>query len=82
MKAIQINIVDITPMFAKTAKEKGYFTFYRSEDTPGYEIQRDNEYKDWIPKDVAKQVYYIVDNKTISILQKIKLNLSKILNDK
>lgn len=82
MKAIQINVVNITPMSAKTAKEKGYFTFHRSDDTSGYEIQRDNEYKDWLPKDIAKQVYYIVDNNTLTLLQKIKLNLSKILNDK
>lgn len=82
MKAIQVNIVNITPMLAKTAKEKGYFTFYRNDDEAGYEIQRDNEYKDWLPKDVAKQMYYIVNNNTLTLLQKIKLNLSKILNDK
>lgn len=63
MKAIGIKMVDLLPMCAAEAKDKGYHVNGKSGDTPGYEVTYNNGYKSWSPKEVADAAYFILDEK-------------------
>lgn len=58
MKAIGIKMVDLMPMSAKEAHEKGYKTNNNFEQVEGYEVTYPDGYKSWCPKEVADKAYF------------------------
>lgn len=58
MKAIGIKMVELQPMTAKEANDKGYKIGNHSFEEEGYEITYPDGYKSWTPKDVADAAYY------------------------
>lgn len=58
MKAIGIKMVDLQPMTAREANDKGYRIGEHSFETDGYEVTYPDGYKSWSPKDVADAAYY------------------------
>lgn len=62
MKAIEVKMVDLQPMDAYTALDKGYKVDNRydkdCENIKGYEVTYPDGYKFWCPKDVADKAYF------------------------
>lgn len=58
MKAIGIKIVELQPMTAKEANDKGYKIGNHSFEEEGYEVTYPDGYKSWTPKDVADNAYF------------------------
>lgn len=63
MKAIGIKMVDLLPMCAAEAKDKGYITGDALNVDAGYEVTYTDGYKSWCPKEVADATYFILDEK-------------------
>lgn len=53
MKAIGIKMIDLQPMTAREANDKGYRIGEHSFETDGYEVTYPDGYKSWSPKEVA-----------------------------
>lgn len=62
MKAIGIKMVDLQPMVAKEAIEKGYKIGDCDVRCMGYEITYPDGYRSWCPKDVANKAYFPLHN--------------------
>lgn len=58
MKAIGIKIVELQPMTAREANDKGHRIGNHSFEEEGYEVTYPDGYKSWSPKDVADAAYY------------------------
>lgn len=58
MKAIGIKMVDLQPMTANEAVEKGYKTNNYVGEEKGYEVTYQDGYKSWSPKAVADKAYF------------------------
>lgn len=58
MKAIGIKMVELQPMTAKEANDKGYKIGNHSFEEEGYEVTYPDRYKSWTPKDVADNAYF------------------------
>ena len=58
MKAIGIKMVDLQPMTANEAVEKGYRTNKYTGEEKGYEVTYLNGYKSWSPKAIADEAYF------------------------
>lgn len=58
MKAIGIKMVDLQPMTANKAIEKGYKTNNYTGEEKGYEVTYTDGYKSWSPKAVADKAYF------------------------
>lgn len=58
MKAIGIKLVELIPMIAKDAKEKGYKVNDYFDEAEGYEVIYQDGYKSWTPKLVADRNYF------------------------
>lgn len=58
MKAIGIKMVDLQPMTANEAIEKGYKTNNYIGEEKGYEVTYPDGYKSWSPKAVADKAYF------------------------
>lgn len=58
MKAIGIKIVDLVPMTAREANDKGHRIGEHSFETEGYEVTYGDGYKSWCPKEVADAAYF------------------------
>ena len=58
MKAIGIKMVDLQPMTAREANDKGYKIGEHSFETEGYEVTYPDGYKSWSPKEVADAAYF------------------------
>lgn len=58
MKAIGIKMVDLIPMSAEEAVEKGYKTGVHEQKDPGYEVIYPDGYKSWCPKIIADKAYF------------------------
>lgn len=58
MKAIGIKMVDLVPMTAREANDKGHRIGEHSFETEGYEVTYGDGYKSWCPKEVADAVYF------------------------
>lgn len=58
MKAIGIKMVELQPMTAREANDKGYKIGNHSFEEEGYEVTYPDGYKSWSPKDVADAAYY------------------------
>lgn len=58
MKAIGIKMVDLQPMTANEAIEKGYKTNNYTGEEKGYEVTYPDGYKSWSPKAVADKAYF------------------------
>ena len=58
MKAIGIKMVELQPMTAREANDKGYRIGNHSFEEEGYEVTYPDGYKSWTPKDVADAAYY------------------------
>ena len=58
MKAIGIKMVELQPMTAKEANDKGYKIGNHSFEEEGYEVTYPDGYKSWTPKDVADNAYF------------------------
>ena len=58
MKAIGIKMVELQPMTAKEANDKGYKIGNHFFEEEGYEVTYPDGYKSWTPKDVADAAYY------------------------
>lgn len=53
MKAIGIKMVELQPMTAREANDKGRRIGNHSFEEEGYEVTYPDGYKSWSPKDVA-----------------------------
>lgn len=63
MKAIGIKMVDLQPMTAKEAFDKGYgMKSTQDPDGDGYEVTYPDGYKSWSPKEVADAAYFAIDD--------------------
>lgn len=62
MKAIGIKMVDLQPMTAREANDKGYRIGEHSFKTDGYEVTYPDGYKSWSPKEVADAAYFPIDD--------------------
>lgn len=60
MKAIGVKMVDLIPMTAYEAVEKGYRVNAVEPDDMGYEVTYPDGYKSWCPKDVANAAYFLL----------------------
>ena len=60
MKAIGIKMVDLQPMTAREANDKGHKIGEHSFETEGYEITYPDGYKSWSPKEVADAAYFSI----------------------
>lgn len=58
MKAIGIKMVDLQPMCAAEAKDKGYRIGCALDVDAGYEVTYPDGYKSWCPKEVADMAYF------------------------
>lgn len=58
MKAIGIKMVDLQPMTAREANDKGHKIGEHSFETEGYEVTYPDGYKSWSPKEVADTAYF------------------------
>lgn len=58
MKAIRIKMVELQPMTAREANDKGHRIGNHSFEEKGYEVTYPDGYKSWSPKDVADAAYY------------------------
>lgn len=58
MKAIGIKMVDLQPMTAQEAIEKGYKTNNYVGEERGYEVTYPDGYKSWSPKAIADKAYF------------------------
>lgn len=58
MKAIGIKMVDLQPMTAREANDKGHRIGEHSFETDGYEVTYPDGYKSWSPKEVADAAYF------------------------
>lgn len=58
MKAIGIKMVDLVPMTAREANDKGHRIGEHSFETEGYEVTYGDGYKSWCPKEVADATYF------------------------
>lgn len=63
MKAIGIKMVELQPMTAREANDKGHRIGNHSFEEEGYEVTYPDGYKSWTPKDVADAAYFILDEK-------------------
>lgn len=63
MRAIGIKTVDLQPMVAKEAIEKGYKIGDCDTSCMGYEITYPDGYQSWCPKDVADKAYFKIEDK-------------------
>lgn len=61
MKAIGIKMVDLQPMCAAEAKDKGYRIGDALDVDAGYEVTYPDGYKSWCPKEVADKAYFKLD---------------------
>lgn len=62
MKAIGVKMVDLVPMTAREANDKGYRIGEHSFETDGYEVTYPDGYKSWSPKEVADAAYFPIDD--------------------
>lgn len=63
MKAIGIKMVELQPMIAKEAFDKGYgMKSTQDPDGDGYEVTYPDGYKSWSPKEVADAAYFAIDD--------------------
>lgn len=58
MKAIGIKMVELQPMTAREANDKGHRIGNHSFEEEGYEVTYPDGYKSWTPKDIADAAYY------------------------
>lgn len=58
MKAIGVKMVDLVPMTAREANDKGHRIGEHSFETEGYEVTYGDGYKSWCPKEVADAAYF------------------------
>mgnify|MGYP002585366163 CR=1 FL=1 len=58
MKAIGIKMVDLVPMTAREANDKGHRIGEHSFETEGYEVTYGDGYKSWCPKEIADAAYF------------------------
>ena len=58
MKAIGIKMVDLVPMTAREANDKGHRIGEHSFETEGYEVTYGDGYTSWCPKEVADEAYF------------------------
>lgn len=61
MKAIGIKMVDLQPMCAAEAKDKGYRIGDALDVDAGYEVTYPDGYKSWCPKEVVDKAYFQLD---------------------
>ena len=62
MKAIGIKMVELQPMTAREANDKGHRIGNHSFEEEGYEVTYPDGYKSWTPKDVADAAYFPIDD--------------------
>lgn len=62
MKAIGVKMVDLVPMTAREANDKGHRIGKHSFETEGYEVTYPDGYKSWSPKEVADAAYFPIDD--------------------
>lgn len=63
MKAIGVKMVDLQPMTAKEAFDKGYgMKPNQDPNSNGYEVTYPDGYKSWSPKEVADAAYFPIDD--------------------
>lgn len=55
-------MVDLVPMTAREANDKGHRIGEHSFETEGYEVTYPDGYKSWYPKEVADAAYFPIDD--------------------
>lgn len=80
MKAIGIKMVELQPMTAREANDKGHRIGNHSFEEEGYEVTYPDGYKSWALKDVIDSAYYLLseDNDGTKIL---KEDVEKFITD-
>ena len=73
MKAIGIKMIDLQPMTAREANDKGYRIGEHSFETEGYEVTYGNGYKSWCPKEVADAAYFPIDDENGQMIKPIDI---------
>lgn len=73
MKAIGIKMVDLQPMTAREANDKGYRIGEHSFETDGYEVTYPDGYKSWSPKEVADAAYFPIDDENGQMIKPIDI---------
>lgn len=73
MKAIGIKMVDLQPMTAREANDKGHRIGEHSFETEGYEVTYPDGYKSWSPKEVADAAYFPIDDENGQMIKPIDI---------
>lgn len=74
MKAIGIKMVDLQPMTAKEAFDKGYgMKPNQDPNSDGYEVTYPDGYKSWSPKEVADAAYFSIDDENGQMIKPIDI---------
>lgn len=73
MKAIGIKMIDLQPMTAREANDKGYRIGEHSFETEGYEVTYGDGYKSWCPKEVADAAYFPIDDENGQMIKPIDI---------
>lgn len=73
MKAIGIKMVELQPMTAREANDKGHRIGEHSFETEGYEVTYGDGYKSWCPKEVADAAYFSIDDENGQMIKPIDI---------
>lgn len=73
MKAIGIKMIDLQPMTAREANDKGHRIGEHSFETEGYEVIYGDGYKSWCPKEVADAAYFPIDDENGQMIKPIDI---------
>lgn len=73
MKAIGIKMIDLQPMTAREANDKGHRIGEHSFETEGYEVTYGDGYKSWCPKEVADAAYFPIDDENGQMIKPIDI---------
>lgn len=74
MKAIGIKMVELQPMTAREANDKGHRIGNHSFEEEGYEVTYPDGYKSWSPKNVVDAAYFQLADENGDIIKPEDIN--------
>lgn len=66
-------MIDLQPMMAREANDKGHRIGEHSFETEGYEVTYGDGYKSWCPKEVADAAYFSIDDENGQMIKPIDI---------
>ena len=66
-------MIDLQPMTAREANDKGHRIGEHSFETEGYEVTYGDGYKSWCPKEVADAAYFPIDDENGQMIKPIDI---------